>query len=109
MLVHRYGGELAYGPHSINLVGPSVVNYTSDSTSPIDFTLWVTDIAGQNVTAGQTFCHYAAGDMSFQLANGWQHIHHLHCTVLVHVMPTNLLFGAGQAERHTYVHEQQEQ
>ena len=64
MLVHRYGGELAYGPHSINLVGPSVENYTSDSTSPIDFRLWVTDIAGQNVTAGQTFCHCANDDMS---------------------------------------------
>ena len=52
VILHRYGGELAYGPHSINLVGPSVVVYTSDGTTPIDFRLLVTDIAGQNITAG---------------------------------------------------------
>ena len=90
MLVHRYGGEVAYGPHSINLVGPSVVVYISDRTSPIDFRLWVTDIAGQTVTAGQTFCHYAPDDMS----STCQRLPTVHCMVLVHVMPSNLLFGA---------------
>lgn len=51
----RYGGGLAYAPHSINLAGPSGVVYTSDGSTPIDMKLWVTDIAGQNVTGGQRF------------------------------------------------------
>lgn len=49
----RYGNELAYAPHSINPAGPTVVNYTSDGSTPVDFRLWATDIAGQNVTAGK--------------------------------------------------------
>jgi len=57
----RYGAEIAYGPDSLNLA--AVVN-TSEGSTPIEFLLWVTDIAGQNVTAGQTLCHCAVGDMS---------------------------------------------
>ncbi|DBA69633.1 TPA: hypothetical protein ACH3X2_012695 [Trebouxia sp. C0005] len=47
-----YGDGLAYAPHSIHLAGPSFVSYTSDGTNALEFLLWVTDIAGQNVTAG---------------------------------------------------------
>ena len=49
----RYGSELAYAPHSINLAGPPVVVYTSDGSTSVDFKLWATDIVGQNVTAGK--------------------------------------------------------
>ncbi len=64
MLVLRYGGGLAYAPHSIHLVDPSVALYTSDGSNALEFLLWVTDIAGQNATAGQTLCHCPIGDMS---------------------------------------------
>ncbi|KAL0046985.1 hypothetical protein WJX82_003591 [Trebouxia sp. C0006] len=47
-----YGDGLAYPPYSIQLAGPSVVTYTSDGSTGLEFLLWVTDIAGQNVTAG---------------------------------------------------------
>jgi len=55
--VLRYGDEIAYAPHSIQLTDPSVVNYISNGRNPLDFQLLVTDLAGQNVTAGQTLCH----------------------------------------------------
>ncbi|DBB03470.1 TPA: hypothetical protein ACH3X3_010824 [Trebouxia sp. C0006] len=48
----RYGAGLAYAPHSIQLIDPSVTLYTSNGSNALDFLLWVTDIAGQNVTAG---------------------------------------------------------
>ncbi len=63
MLVLRYGDELAYAPHSIHLVDPSVAVYTSDGSTALEFRLWVTDIAGQIVTAGQTLCHCPIDDM----------------------------------------------
>ncbi len=50
----RYGRGLAYAPHSIHL---DIVSDASDGSTPIQYLLWVTDIAGQNVTAGQTLCH----------------------------------------------------
>ncbi len=57
MLALRYGAGLAYAPHSIQLFDPSVMDYTSDGSNALEFLLWVTDTAGQNVTAGQTLCH----------------------------------------------------
>ncbi len=57
LLVLRSGDGLAYAPQLIHLAGPSVVNYTSDGSNALEFLLWVTDIAGQNVTAGKIFCH----------------------------------------------------
>jgi len=62
--VLRYGGVLAYAPHSINLAGPSTVVYTSDGSTPIDFRLWASDIAGLNVTAGKPSCSCFVGDKS---------------------------------------------
>ncbi|KAL0038989.1 hypothetical protein WJX77_004333 [Trebouxia sp. C0004] len=47
-----YGAGLAYAPYSIQLFDPSVTVYTSDGSNALEFLLWVTDIAGQNVTAG---------------------------------------------------------
>ena len=50
--IFRYGSDLGYAPHVINLVGPPVVMYTSNGSNAVDFRLWATDIVGQNVTAG---------------------------------------------------------
>ncbi len=63
MPMFRYGAGLAYAPHSIQLFDPSVMDYTSDGSNALEFLLWVTDIAGQNVTTGQ-LCHYPVDDMS---------------------------------------------
>ena len=63
-MVLRYGAGLAYAPHSIQLFDPSVMNYTSDGSNALEFLLWVTDIAGQNVTAGQMLWHCQVDDMS---------------------------------------------
>ena len=55
----RFGSELAYAPHIINLVGDPMVMYTSNGSNAVDFRLWATDLVGQNVTAGTlvvTFC-----------------------------------------------------
>jgi len=64
MLVLRYGAGLAYAPHSIQLIDPSITPYTSNGSNALEFLLWVTDIAGQNVTAGQTLCHSPIDVMS---------------------------------------------
>ena len=63
LLALRYGDGIDYAPHSIHLAGPSVVNYTSDGSNALEFLLWVTNIAGQNVTAGQAFCPRQTDDM----------------------------------------------
>ena len=52
--IDRYGSGVAYAPHSIHLAGPSEVMYTSDGSTPVDFSLWVTDIAGQNMSQGKS-------------------------------------------------------
>ncbi len=57
----RYGDALAYIPHYINL---DVVVETSDGSTPIIYRLWVTDLVGQNVTAGQILCHCPIDDTS---------------------------------------------
>ena len=64
MLVLRYGAGLAYAPRSIQLIDPSVTLYTSNGSNALDFLLQVTDIAGQIVTAGQTFSPCPVDDMS---------------------------------------------
>ena len=58
----RYDARLADAPYSIHLVDPSVLDYTSDGSTGLEFLLWVTDVAGQNVTAGQTLCHCPMDD-----------------------------------------------
>lgn len=49
----RYGSELAYAPHFINLAGPRKVMYTSNGTNTMDFQLWATDVVGRIVSAGK--------------------------------------------------------
>ena len=55
---------MAYAPQSIQLAGPSVKEYTSDGSTGLEFLLRVTDVAGQNVTAGQTLCHCHTDNLS---------------------------------------------
>ncbi len=64
MLVFRYRAGLAYMPHSIQLIDPSVTLYTSNGSNALEFLLYVTDIAGQNVTAGQTLSRCPIDDMT---------------------------------------------
>jgi len=59
--VLRYGDGLAYAPHSIHL---DLLSDAGDASTPIYYVLQVTDIAGQNVTAGQTRSHCAIDVMS---------------------------------------------
>jgi hypothetical protein len=87
MLVLRYGDGVAYIPRSINL---AVTVDTVHGSTPIEYRLWVTDLVGQNVTAGQTFCHCPIDHMSSPFAP--------HNVGACHAQ--HLLFVADWAERH---------
>lgn len=95
MLVLRYGDGVAYIPHSVNL---GVMVDSIHGSTPIEYGLWVTDLVGQNVTAGQTFCYYPTDHMSSPFAS--------HTDGACHTQ--HLLFVADWAERHMYAREHEQ-